>query len=245
MSENIEVRLRQQITSDLDKKKAERDELDQQIQALTDKLVKFDEIFGTGGTTAAPVKTAKKTAKKGSKKDTSVSEPVSVSASSEATSTESTPNLAAQGRRDVASGKRPKIKDAMTIVMGDTPMNAESIFAGLEARGWTPNSKNPKSYISYLLSSLRDHFEKVPGQRGIYRVKPVSAKSEETVEEKTEASEAVEEASVEAQSASEPTTDSTPAAGDTEQDETDRLLADVGLGDLVVKSSTTSSASAN
>lgn len=77
---------------------------------------------------------------------------------------------AAEGRRAVARGDRPVLKDAMEQVMGRHEMSADEVILGLQAKGWLPNSGNPKQYISYMLSSTKDVFE--PVRRGIYRVLP-------------------------------------------------------------------------
>lgn len=73
-----------------------------------------------------------------------------------------------EGRRAVAEGDRPPVKEAMATVMGDRAMRSPEIVAALEARGWLPNSENPQQYISFMLSSSIDVFERV--ERGVYRV---------------------------------------------------------------------------
>ena len=79
---------------------------------------------------------------------------------------------ATEGLRAVASGLRPKIKDAMAIVMGTAVMNATSVHAGLEERNWLPNAQDPVAYIRFLLSSAKTCFVRCPefGQ-GFYRVR--------------------------------------------------------------------------
>lgn len=73
----------------------------------------------------------------------------------------------AAGRRAVASGERPKLVDAMAIVMGDEKMDSSQVIEGLKAKGWEPNAKKLQSYISYMLSSHPDTFERV--ERGVYQ----------------------------------------------------------------------------
>jgi hypothetical protein len=75
----------------------------------------------------------------------------------------------AEGRRAVASGERPKLVDAMGIVMGSSEMNAAQILEALEARGWQPGASKPTSYLSYTLSENGEVFTRV--KRGVYRVK--------------------------------------------------------------------------
>lgn len=78
----------------------------------------------------------------------------------------------AEGRRAVAEGRRPPIKDAISKVMGNRTMAIVDVFNGLKEKGWLPNSNEPRQYISYLLSTSKDRFERAPnGGRGIYRVK--------------------------------------------------------------------------
>lgn len=78
-----------------------------------------------------------------------------------------------KARRDVARGKRPRAWVAMARVMGTKTMGAAPLVAALKKRGWLPASENPQQYISYLLSSNKDVFEKV--RRGLYRVRKQAA----------------------------------------------------------------------
>lgn len=75
---------------------------------------------------------------------------------------------AAEGRRAVARGDRPPLREAMAVVMGDGSMTSADVVAALEARGWGPNADDPRQYISYMLSSSKDTFDRV--ERGVYRV---------------------------------------------------------------------------
>lgn len=78
---------------------------------------------------------------------------------------------AAKGRAEVKAGLRPTIKEAMTQVMGDKTMNAAEIYDLLKAKNWLPSANDPRGYIAYLLSSMKDRFERVPDKgRGYYRV---------------------------------------------------------------------------
>ena len=76
---------------------------------------------------------------------------------------------AAEGRRAVARGDRPPMKEAMATVMGKSHMDAAGVLEGLEKRGWLPHADKPQQYISYMLSSNKDTFERV--ERGQYKVR--------------------------------------------------------------------------
>jgi hypothetical protein len=77
---------------------------------------------------------------------------------------------AIEGRRAVSKGDRPPLKDAIAIVIGKDQVTSLTIVERLAAKGWTPNSTNPRGYISVVLSSCKDAFECVT--RGVYRVVP-------------------------------------------------------------------------
>lgn len=234
---DIEAKLRQQIVDAIESKKAERAAVDVEIEKLNISLTKFNEIFGVVLSSGDATSKAKKTtAKKAAKKTTAAPKDPSASAATEdaGSAAEAAPNLAAQGRREVASGKRPKIKEAMVLIMGDRVMNADGIVAELASRGWTPKSKNPKVYISYLLSSIKDQdqklFDKVPGQRGFYKVRAdvvqsgLTSSSDDTDSEEETAPE-VETKAAPPAVVEEPTVE-------IEEDDTDAILADVGLLDV-------------
>lgn len=79
---------------------------------------------------------------------------------------------AARGRKD-----GPTLKEAVKTVMGDQIMKAEQVLAGMKARGWVPNAKDPDVYIGHFLSSMSNPnvtggpiFERVADKRGHYRV---------------------------------------------------------------------------
>ncbi len=82
---------------------------------------------------------------------------------------EATTNAVA-GRREVLDSKRPKLKEAITRILKDKIMDATMIYEKLNAKGWLPNSGDPRLYISQFLSSHKDDFDKVPSKRGFYRV---------------------------------------------------------------------------
>lgn len=94
-------------------------------------------------------------------------------------------NRAAEGRRAVLAGERPTLKDAMKQVMGSRTMNSQEVYDALKAKGWLPNSTEPKNYIGYSLSSMKDHFERVPDKgRGFYRVRGSATNGTAKVETK-------------------------------------------------------------
>lgn len=77
-------------------------------------------------------------------------------------------NAIAAGRRAVANGDRPKLTEAVAIVMGEETLTAGEILERLQARGWQPGAKNPQSYISYTLGDNEETFKRV--ERGSYKV---------------------------------------------------------------------------
>jgi len=90
---------------------------------------------------------------------------------------------AATGRREVLDNMRPKLKDAITQILRKDTMNASMIYEKLNAKGWLPNSSEPRVYIAQFLSATKDAFEKVPSKgRGFYRA--IAAKA--TPVEKTD-----------------------------------------------------------
>lgn len=122
----------------------------------------------TAKATKKAAKAAAKSGKKGSKK-----------------ASKATTNAAAEGRRAVARGDRPPLKNALEQAMltkGD--FKVDEAIKELTAKGWMPNTKNPREYIGYVLSSNGDLFERVSW--GVYRVikakaaaAPKNGKSEE------------------------------------------------------------------
>jgi uncharacterized C2H2 Zn-finger protein len=65
------------------------------------------------------------------------------------------PSRAAQGRREVASGKRPPIKDVIAKVLGKRVMHANTVYEAIKEKGQLPNSGDPRGYIGYLLSASK------------------------------------------------------------------------------------------
>jgi hypothetical protein len=82
--------------------------------------------------------------------------------------TTSTSTAIAAGRRAVTEGLRPKLVDAVAIVMGDETLKAGEILERLVARGWEPGAKAKQAYISYTLSDNEEVFKR--GNRGEYSV---------------------------------------------------------------------------
>lgn len=156
MSENIEGKLLAALEEELGEKRYALSTLQLEIEQLEGKITKFQEVFGA---VSAQPTASTKTGSRKPRALTTKTVPVKKSTS-----------RAAVGRREVAEGKRPKIKDAMKTVMGSVVMNATTVFEALKARDWLPNANNPRAYIAYLLSSLRDDFDRVEGRRGFYRV---------------------------------------------------------------------------
>lgn len=75
----------------------------------------------------------------------------------------------------MAAGKRPCLGEAITRVLGDRTLNAQSIIEGLRKFGWLPASTDPATYIGHFLST-RSHpddpgrlFDRIKGHRGWYR----------------------------------------------------------------------------
>ena len=120
----------------------------------------------------APATTAKKAATK--KSTTAKKAPAKKAPAKKSTGKARAKNnqKAAEGRRAVARGERPPMKIGMAIIMGDKTMNAQEVVDGLTAKGWAPESDDPKGYVSYMLSSTRSVFERDDSKgRGYYRVK--------------------------------------------------------------------------
>jgi hypothetical protein len=77
-------------------------------------------------------------------------------------------NAIAAGRRAVTEGLRPKLVDAVAIVMGDETLSAGDILERLKERGWAPGASAKQAYISYTLSDNEEIFKRV--KRGEYAV---------------------------------------------------------------------------
>lgn len=65
---------------------------------------------------------------------------------------------------------KPSLINAIQQVMGTKTMNAEAVFANLEAKGWLPESNDPKGYVRYTLSSKKEIFLRVKDKRGFYHL---------------------------------------------------------------------------
>ncbi len=136
---------------------------------------------------------------------------------------------AAEGRRAVARGDRPSIKQAIVQVMGTDVCNAEEVYKRVEAKGWLPSASDPKVYIGYTLSSQKEIFDRVPAKgRGFYRVKaeavaPVEVKPEASVETKP-----VEAATVEVKPAT-PEVKREVTNGASKKPSTDDVLKEAGI----------------
>lgn len=71
-------------------------------------------------------------------------------------------------RKAVADGKIPPLKERLRLVMGSKEMEVKDIITELEKKNWLPDSKDPSTYMSFMLSSSKDDFERV--SRGKYKV---------------------------------------------------------------------------
>lgn len=70
--------------------------------------------------------------------------------------------------------KMPALHRRLQIVMGDDECSIPECIERLTARGWLPDSKEIKAYISLALSThVKDLFERM--RRGVYRVRPVQS----------------------------------------------------------------------
>ena len=84
-------------------------------------------------------------------------------------------NVAA-GRRAVARGDRPPMKEAIALIMGDKETEIGEVVAALEKKGWLPNTPHPRPYVNCFLANSKDVFERV--SRGKYKVIVPSLKKE-------------------------------------------------------------------
>lgn len=78
----------------------------------------------------------------------------------------------AEGRRQIARGERPPLKEAIKRVMGSKRMSLAKLMLGLDLNKWSPLSATPqkaREYVAQLISHNPDDFEVV--ERGVYRVK--------------------------------------------------------------------------
>ncbi|MFA5054042.1 MAG: hypothetical protein WC565_08275, partial [Parcubacteria group bacterium] len=64
------------------------------------------------------------------------------------------------------------LKDKIKSVMGRSILNAGEVLERLEEKGLMPESNNPRQYVSMVLSSCHEMFERATSKgRGYYRVK--------------------------------------------------------------------------
>lgn len=118
---------------------------------------------------AAAKTTAKSAAKKAAPKKAAAKKGAAKKAAAKPSKAVS--SAVAEGRRAVARGDRPPMKEAIARVMGKSTMDAAQVIAGLTAKNWLPNTPPEKTqqYISYVLSSTKEVFDRV--ERGQYKVK--------------------------------------------------------------------------
>lgn len=131
---------------------------------------------------------------------------------------------AAAGREAVASGARPPLKKAIATIIGTKVMDAGQVLAGLEEKGWVPSAGNPRQYLSFVLSSSKDWFERTE-KRGEYRVRPNAPVKDGSAKKKSKAKATKKKAAAKAP-ATTPT--ATTAAVDSK-------LGDLGLGNSNVQ----------
>jgi len=146
---------------------------------------------------------------------------------------------AAEGRRQVANGERPKLHDAMAVTAGDRIVNADTLFEEMQVLGWLPNSSDPRGYISYTFSSAKEVFEKVPAKgRGFYRVvssyeAPAALVAQKNAKGSTPKASSDEDTKAESEVTAAPVEDEAPVAAPkaavVKRKSTDDVLKDAGL----------------
>ena len=71
-----------------------------------------------------------------------------------------------------SAGAKPRAIDAVEMVIGTGTMNAAEVLKALEEKGWLPDSTDPKTYVSFILSQNKPKFERDPSKgRGYYRIR--------------------------------------------------------------------------
>jgi hypothetical protein len=227
MADTIETQLRTQLVAQKQSNLDGIAKLQSNVEAIDSKIAKFDEVFGTS-TQAAPTRKkpgpkpkAQKTAKvAGIKTGKKVAAKAAGGKTPKKTAGKKSVNRATQGRRDVAAGHRPSLKDAMTQVAGNKDVNASDIYEALKAKNWLPNSNDPRQYISYSLSSFKDRFERVESKgRGFYKVRAGAATNGTTGAAKAAK---VETKEVEAEKTE-------PAVASSTQEDVDAVLQSAGV----------------
>ena len=84
--------------------------------------------------------------------------------------TEASRKNAAEGRRSVATGERPPLKQAMATVMGNKTLNADAVVDALRKKKWLPASSDHRQYISFMLSNNCPETFTRTSKRGWYKV---------------------------------------------------------------------------
>jgi hypothetical protein len=79
--------------------------------------------------------------------------------------------IRAKGWQEVKSGKRPRIRDAVALVLADaaTDMSLRDIVSSLQKRKWMAVTANPMSYVCRTIAINPEMFERVA--KGTYRLK--------------------------------------------------------------------------
>jgi hypothetical protein len=72
----------------------------------------------------------------------------------------------------LASGKAPRLIDALQMVIRNKQMGAKEAYKLLKDRKWLPKSNDPLSYIRFTLSNESEIFHRVEGERGVYHLDP-------------------------------------------------------------------------
>lgn len=220
---------------------AQAKKLDATIKAAKAHLKEVDALIADNAklaTAAKAPKAAKKTEKpakaaKAKKVETKPAKAVKAKAVKPAKAVKAKaekPAKAAKAEKP-AKGERPTLVEAIKIVMGNKTMNAEAVLAALTEKGWAPGAQDKKTYTSYLLSSNKDIFGRVPEKgRGFYcvldQVKAPAKAEAPKAEKKAEASKAEAEAPKAEAKAEAPKAEKKPAKDKTADD---KILADLGV----------------
>jgi hypothetical protein len=105
--------------------------------------------------------------------DTASTDVEATTEASNSTEAEDTPSEVETGR-----GGRPKLLSSMCHVLTlYGPMHPETMNSKIVELGLQSNSKKPVDYIRFALSKNKELFEKVPGQRGMWRVRTTNGKA--------------------------------------------------------------------
>jgi hypothetical protein len=71
--------------------------------------------------------------------------------------------------------RKPPLKKRLASVMGDRAMSSREVTEALRAKGWLPDSALPEQFVSFILASNKNEFERV--ERGVYRRRASSSLS--------------------------------------------------------------------